>query len=36
MVDYIIENDIQVGGAETSDDVYDYVDSDIEEIYLDL
>jgi hypothetical protein len=37
LVDYIIENDIDMGQAESeSDDVYDYVSGDIEDIYLDL
>lgn len=37
LVDYIIENDIDMGQAESeSDDIYDYVSSDIEDIYLDL
>jgi hypothetical protein len=37
LVDYIIENDIDMGQAESeSDEVYDYVSSDIEDIYLDL
>ncbi len=37
LVDFIIENDIDMGQAETeSDEVYDYVSGDIEDIYLDL
>ncbi len=37
LVDYIIENDIDMGQAESeSDDVYDYDSGDIEDIYLDL
>ena len=36
MVDYIIENNINVGESETADEVYDYVDSELEEIYMDL
>jgi len=35
MIDYIVENNITIGDAE-SDDIYDYVESDIEDIYLDL
>jgi hypothetical protein len=37
LVDYIIENEIDMGQTESeSDEVYDYVSSDIEDIYLDL
>lgn len=37
LVDFIIENDIDMGQSETeSDEVYDYVSGDIEDIYLDL
>ncbi len=37
LVDYIIENDIDMGQTESeSDEVYDYVSGDIEDIYLDL
>lgn len=36
LVDYIIENDISVGENETEDEIYDYVDSEIEDAYLDL
>ena len=36
LVDYILENDINVGESETEEAVYDYVDSEIEEAYLDL
>lgn len=37
LVDYIIENDIDMGETEEdNEDVYDYVSSDIEDIYLDL
>ena len=34
MIDYIVENDISVG--ESDDDIYDYVESEIEDTYLDL
>ncbi|MBI3135130.1 MAG: hypothetical protein HYZ14_10700 [Bacteroidetes bacterium] len=36
LVDYIIENDINVGENEAEDEIYDYVDSEIEDAYLDL
>ena len=35
MIDYIVENNINIGDEE-SDDIYDYVESDLEDIYLDL
>ena len=34
MIEYIIENDISVGDED--DDIYDYVESEIEDTYLDL
>lgn len=35
MVEYIVENDVDLGETE-HDEVYDYVESEIEETYLDL
>ena len=34
MIDYILENDINIGDDE--DEIYDYVESEIEDVYLDL
>jgi hypothetical protein len=36
IIDYIVENDVDLGEEQTDDDTYDYVNSDIEDIYLDL
>ncbi|MBK9192188.1 MAG: hypothetical protein IPM77_12130 [Crocinitomicaceae bacterium] len=36
IIDYIVENDVDLGENDTDDDTYDFVNSDIEDIYLDL
>lgn len=36
LIDHILENDIQVEGEETDEVVYDYVEGEIEDVYLDL
>lgn len=36
IIDYIVENDVDLGENDTDEDTYDYVNSDIEDIYLDL